>query len=578
MLFRGREIDADDIPALVNQCGIRGELNLRGSETSNTASPLGSTVKFYRPPVFIQYTLTNAYMKNTVEYVFDAVKNNEPLYFHCYAGADRTGTLALILEAILGVSQTDIDIDYELTTFYFGTSTDINKRARNETDWVNLITAINALTGSTFRDKVLNYLGSLGITAKQINAFRHSMIDGNPQDIELESDNRSVTNTLTHCSSSNPDSTVKVGESYSATITPDTGYVIHSEDISVVMNNVDVTASVYNNGVITIPEITGNIVITITATQPIVYTNQIPISTDANGNIYNTTGYKDGYRLNSSAVDAELAGSVVTGFIPVQAGDVIRFAGEYICNEVGGENTWFYKSDKTKADVTNITPYKLKNADSSLTVFEPYNYDATNKRLLSFTVPNDNTVAYMRCSLHASSGANAIITVNEAISPAKENLLTMNDGNINKRIKSDGSLAAQNGYFVTDYFEFDYQASEGLRIENGVLHFGSIGSSAMYGECRIAVYDASKNYLGVWNLRNATQSTLNGCALITTDSNDFVISDLATACNGTPAGGTYPSSFNNVKYIRMCLAINNSTSTISAVSDVTGSNLAIYAE
>jgi hypothetical protein len=56
------------------------------------------------------------------------------------------------------------------------------------------------------------------------------------------------------------------------------------------------------------------------------------------------------------------------------------------------------------------------------------------------------------------------------------------------------------------------------------------------------------------------------------------ISDMATACNGTPAGGTFPSGFNNVKYIRMCLAINNSVSTISAVSDVTGSNLAIYAE
>jgi hypothetical protein len=46
---------------------------------------------------------------------------------------------------------------------------------------------------------------------------------------------------------------------------------------------------------------------------------------------------------------------------------------------------------------------------------------------------------------------NVVINVS-AVSSAKENLLTMNDGNINKRIKSDGSLAAQNGYFVNRLF------------------------------------------------------------------------------------------------------------------------------
>ena len=41
---------------------------------------------------------------------------NYPIYFHCKAGADRTGTLAFFLEGICGCSQTDIDIDYELTS------------------------------------------------------------------------------------------------------------------------------------------------------------------------------------------------------------------------------------------------------------------------------------------------------------------------------------------------------------------------------------------------------------------------------------------------------------------------------
>ncbi len=39
------------------------------------------------------------------------------VYFHCHGGADRTGTLAFILEALLGVSESDLSKDFELTTY-----------------------------------------------------------------------------------------------------------------------------------------------------------------------------------------------------------------------------------------------------------------------------------------------------------------------------------------------------------------------------------------------------------------------------------------------------------------------------
>lgn len=40
-----------------------------------------------------------------------------PVYFHCNAGADRTGTLAFLLNGLLGVSYADLIKDFELTTF-----------------------------------------------------------------------------------------------------------------------------------------------------------------------------------------------------------------------------------------------------------------------------------------------------------------------------------------------------------------------------------------------------------------------------------------------------------------------------
>lgn len=39
------------------------------------------------------------------------------VYFHCHGGSDRTGTLAFLIEALLGVSESDLSKDYELTSF-----------------------------------------------------------------------------------------------------------------------------------------------------------------------------------------------------------------------------------------------------------------------------------------------------------------------------------------------------------------------------------------------------------------------------------------------------------------------------
>lgn len=47
---------------------------------------------------------------------FFADENNYPIYFHCVAGADRTGTLAMYLETLLGVPRKYIELDYNFTS------------------------------------------------------------------------------------------------------------------------------------------------------------------------------------------------------------------------------------------------------------------------------------------------------------------------------------------------------------------------------------------------------------------------------------------------------------------------------
>lgn len=364
LLYRGGEVTSEDRSVLVGQLGIRHDLDLRGTAEANlTSSPLGSDVYYTCAPQYAWYALTPVdTWKTNLREVFDAVTHGEPVYFHCLVGADRTGTFACVIEALLGVSQSDIDKDYELTCFYTGTSTDALARRRNESDWTGLINQINALPGSTFRDKVVGWVATLGFTAVEINAFRAAMIDGTPETVTLSIDTFTVTNTLTNATSdnaatsateyqpytakitpasgyaissvkvkmggvdvtgsvwsgiqtvlrrkvtaalagclSNNDSGVVIdGQSYAATLTADAGYTLDGAAASITMGGVDVS-TYYKDGVIAIPNVTGDLVITVTAVKQ-AQENMFPahfFDTDGTTIFGDGKGYENGYRFGS---------------------------------------------------------------------------------------------------------------------------------------------------------------------------------------------------------------------------------------------------------------------------------------
>lgn len=76
-----------------------------------------------------------------------------------------------------------------------------------------------------------------------------------------------VTNTLTHVTDSNADTSVNGGSLYLAALTAETGYTM--DNVTVTMGGTDITETAYTaaNGVIYIAEVTGNIVVTATATE-----------------------------------------------------------------------------------------------------------------------------------------------------------------------------------------------------------------------------------------------------------------------------------------------------------------------
>lgn len=184
MIFRGAEwngghnLEPEGIEAL-RGAGIKAELDLRSDSEAKsiTNSVLGNDVTYKRTPLGQTQShmegLTNAKStyKTALLFVLNCVKNNKPVYFHCAIGRDRTGTLAFLLEGVLGMSKSDIYKDYELTNFsYFNTPC-------IKTQLDPMFDMIEALEGETLEEKFRTYLHSeFGISNSAIDDFRSHML------------------------------------------------------------------------------------------------------------------------------------------------------------------------------------------------------------------------------------------------------------------------------------------------------------------------------------------------------------------------------------------------------------------
>lgn len=473
LLFRGGEPSSADYNVLVKELGIKYDLNLRGSaEVTWTKSPLGDDVYFVKADVYNWYSLTNAEAwRINIQCVFDAVTHGEPVYFHCAAGADRTGTLACVLEGLLGMSQSDIDKDYELTTFYSGSDTDANARRRNESEWKGLISAINTKSGSTFRDKCVTFVAELGFTAAEINAYRKAMIDGTPETVTPSISTFAVTNTLAGVTTDNAatevtqyqpyeavisaengktissvsvkmngvDITAEVwqgdetelyrnvtlnlsncftdntllrvidGQSYGANITADAGYELDGTTVSITMGGIDVS-NYYSGGKIAIPRVTGDLVITISTVESGgVAPNILSDSFKVGGASQAAVGYTNGKRLSTSTgVEKDNTSSCVTGFIPCKAGSVVRIRPLTAPADAGVGDTAVVFYNSEKAMST--ASYILTTSASSHFAQCTWEQESSDVYKVTFNSDFPATYKYIRFTIPVADGANAYMT------------------------------------------------------------------------------------------------------------------------------------------------------------------------
>lgn len=155
----------------------------------------------------------------------------------------------------------------------------------------------------------------------------------------------SITNSLTNCVSNNSATQAVQGGSYSATITAKSGYELSS--VVVTMGGTDISSTAVSGDTITIANVTGNIVITATATEV-----QTGPTNFANPN---DTYWKEGYRLSiSSGGTSACEGRTVTNFIPAVANDVLRVKGLDILTKTNDQNSKIVMYSKTDDESSKL--------------------------------------------------------------------------------------------------------------------------------------------------------------------------------------------------------------------------------
>ena len=193
-LFRGTNMDrtSRDVewPILLDFMNIGRDIDLRNGDFSGFNGNEGSYNRYRPLPETIAYTApgfmdsnnfpdltTVAKVREVVTAFINTVKSGKAVYFHCYSGADRTGYIAMLIEGLLGVSEKDCSIDYELTSFSVsGKRYRIGKNTAlgsEDYDFRDGIKFLRELPGDTFQDKIETYLvGTIGISQEDINDFK----------------------------------------------------------------------------------------------------------------------------------------------------------------------------------------------------------------------------------------------------------------------------------------------------------------------------------------------------------------------------------------------------------------------
>ena len=195
LVFRGSELDTSKVRDLSNpdkakkvrrndltekgrlvmrdEMRIRCDLDLRRFKGMETApSEIGADVKHCVIPISAYTNMLRGVAGVAACLRVFADPENYPVYVHCAGGADRTGSILFLVEGLCGVSEPDLNVEYELTSF------GLAERARTDRPYyfASLVKRMKACPGANLNEQIEWYaLNELGLTQSELASIRRCL-------------------------------------------------------------------------------------------------------------------------------------------------------------------------------------------------------------------------------------------------------------------------------------------------------------------------------------------------------------------------------------------------------------------
>jgi protein-tyrosine phosphatase len=161
---------------LFDRFGVRTDVDLRsdGECRGMDGSPLGPDVRWAHVSSASYGDLQLDWGRDAFRRVFAVFLDpaSAAIDFHCIAGQDRTGAVAFVVLAILGVSEEDLARDWEATALW-NPFDHFNHAARYD----KLVRGFDRWPGKTINERVEAYVLSLGFSPADLDAFRKRLLE-----------------------------------------------------------------------------------------------------------------------------------------------------------------------------------------------------------------------------------------------------------------------------------------------------------------------------------------------------------------------------------------------------------------
>ncbi len=185
-LFRSGELAT--LSSAITDAGIHELVNVQNIEVEldfsapfSSVSPVSNHLEHvhgFEYEIMFYTTGLQSYgteYKNCFVKTLNSLREGKKVLFHCIYGADRTGTFAFLLKGLLGVSESDLAKDYELTCFAWE---DPVYRVADANGYGEMIDYIKRkYAGDTLNEKIENMALSFGIEQQDVDDFRKLMIE-----------------------------------------------------------------------------------------------------------------------------------------------------------------------------------------------------------------------------------------------------------------------------------------------------------------------------------------------------------------------------------------------------------------